>query len=172
MHALLALAIGSAMLGTDVGWQPAEDGGLEYIIQIEPETLARLKTGDQLSAAIRPVLQDVRRYRVVIGTGPLPHIALPDSPATQPAQPVTPALPRRGSSWKRSRKSIPSNLAIDSPKCRRLAEAGPSRQAKNRKSQTHSSLPRPTRPALCGTNWQGIATKPVRHDTMRCPRWR
>ena len=82
MQAMLALAMGTALLGIDVGWQPIEEGGLEYIVQIDPETLARLKPGDELATGIRPVLRDVRRYRIVIGKGPLPRIALPESPTS------------------------------------------------------------------------------------------
>ena len=82
MQAMLALAMGTALLGIDVGWQPIEEGGLEYIVQIDPETLARLKPGDELATGIRPVLRDVRRYRIVIGKGPLPRIALPERPAS------------------------------------------------------------------------------------------
>ncbi|MCE9556192.1 MAG: hypothetical protein K8T91_22825 [Planctomycetes bacterium] len=82
MQAMLALAMGTALLGIDVGWQPIEEGGLEYIVQIDPETLARMKPGDEFATGIRPVLRDVRRYRIVIGKGPLPRIALPENPAS------------------------------------------------------------------------------------------
>jgi len=92
MQALLALALGTALTGIDVGWQPIEEGGLEYIVQIEPETLARLKPGDELATGIRPVLRDVRRYRIVIGKGPLPRIALPESPAAAPSNSSQPRL--------------------------------------------------------------------------------
>lgn len=82
MQAMLAFAMGTALLGIDVGWQPIEEGGLEYIVQIDPETLARMKPGDEFATGIRPVLRDVRRYRIVIGKGPLPRIALPERPAS------------------------------------------------------------------------------------------
>jgi len=92
MQALLALALGTALTGIDVGWQPIEEGGLEYIVQIEPETLARLKPGDELATGIRPVLRDVRRYRIVIGKGPLPRIALPEGTAPAPSRSSQPQV--------------------------------------------------------------------------------
>ena len=76
-------------LGVDVGWQPAQDGSVEYIIQIEPELLRTLRPGDELSVGIRPELRDVRRYRIVVGDGQLPRDEglLPEAKATEPVAP-------------------------------------------------------------------------------------
>lgn len=73
MHAVVLWAVVISSVGVDVGWQPADDGGLEYIIQIEPQVAARLKAGDVIEVGVRPELRDVRRYRIVVGSGPLPR---------------------------------------------------------------------------------------------------
>lgn len=62
-----------AAIGVDVGWKPVENGELEYIIQIAPEQLRSLKTGDVIEVGVRPMLRPVRRYRIVVGTDPLPR---------------------------------------------------------------------------------------------------
>ena len=62
-----------AAIGVDVGWKPVENGELEYIIQIAPEQLRSLQTGDGIEVGVRPMLRPVRRYRIVVGTDPLPR---------------------------------------------------------------------------------------------------
>jgi len=79
MWAILA----AATLGLDVGWQPLPDGGFEYIIQIEPETLESLKNGEDLRSEIPPFLRGVRSYRITVGNAPLPHEGEPP-PVTVP----------------------------------------------------------------------------------------
>jgi hypothetical protein len=72
MNAVLAI-VAAATLGIDVGWQPLDDGGFEYIIQLEPQTLDSLRDGQDLSSQLPPSLQGVRTYRITVGNGPLPH---------------------------------------------------------------------------------------------------
>ncbi|MEK6247808.1 MAG: hypothetical protein N2C12_06480, partial [Planctomycetales bacterium] len=72
MHAVMIMTV-AAVIGVDVGWQPLATGGLEYVIQIEPHQLKTLKPGDEISVGVRPELRDVRRYRIIVGTGPLPR---------------------------------------------------------------------------------------------------
>jgi hypothetical protein len=60
-------------VGIDYGWQPVADGGFEYIIQIEPETLDSLKKGQDIFSQLPPKLRGIRAYRITVGTGPLPH---------------------------------------------------------------------------------------------------
>ena len=62
-----------AAIGVDVGWKPVENGELEYIIQIAPEQLRSLEIGDVIEVGVRPMLRPVRRYRIVVGTDPLPR---------------------------------------------------------------------------------------------------
>ena len=53
MHAMWLAAIAAATMGVDVGWQPAADGGLEYIIQLEPHQAQSLKSGDVIEVDAR-----------------------------------------------------------------------------------------------------------------------
>ena len=98
MHGITLLLV--AAIGVDVGWKPAENGELEYIIQIAPEQLQSLKTGDEIEVGVRPMLRSVRRYRIVVGTDPLPRQrarpalenAPPDPEANQSAAVVVGAV--------------------------------------------------------------------------------
>ncbi|HXT57884.1 MAG TPA: hypothetical protein VN699_04585 [Pirellulales bacterium] len=72
MTGLLA-CLSAAVLGVDYGWQPVAGGGIEYIIQIEPQMLDALKEGEDVSSALPPAARSIRRYRIVVGNAPLPH---------------------------------------------------------------------------------------------------
>lgn len=72
MNGVLAL-VAATVVAIDVGWQPLPDGGFEYIIQLEPQTLESLKDGQDLSSQLPPSLQGVRTYRITVGNNPLPH---------------------------------------------------------------------------------------------------
>ncbi len=61
--------LAAAVLGVDVGWQPLPGGGMEYIIQIEPELLEALRRGEVVVSQVPPQVKDVRQYRIVIGRG-------------------------------------------------------------------------------------------------------
>ena len=64
--ALLILA--ATTMGIEVGWQPLSDGGVEYIIQIEPDLLPLLADNQDITSEV-PADLDVRRYRITVGTG-------------------------------------------------------------------------------------------------------
>ncbi len=61
----------AAVLGIDVSWQPLNEGGVEYIIQIEPDQVDRMVKFDDLVSEV-PKGLDVRRYRITIGSETLP----------------------------------------------------------------------------------------------------
>ncbi len=67
-----AVCLGCLLLG-QVGWRPLPEGGIEYIIQINPELLTLLQQGDTFSSDVPPQLRDVRSYRIVWGSGPVPR---------------------------------------------------------------------------------------------------
>ncbi len=95
MHGITLLLV--AAIGVDVGWKPVENGELEYIIQIAPEQLRSLEAGDVIEVGVRPMLRPVRRYRIVVGTDPLPRqTARPEitaeTTAAAPQPPTTEAL--------------------------------------------------------------------------------
>ncbi|MCE5267616.1 MAG: hypothetical protein LLG00_07005 [Planctomycetaceae bacterium] len=71
----LSISIAVAALGitSNYGWQPAPQGGTEYIIQIPPESLAALRDGQALASDVRPEAGEIRSFRVVLGTGSLPQ---------------------------------------------------------------------------------------------------
>ena len=89
MHGL-ALLLAAASVGVDYGWQPTADGTMEYIIQIEPELLAALQKGEAIISEIHPDATGVRRFRIQIGSEPLPRISKPSSPVPPLSQEVAP----------------------------------------------------------------------------------
>ncbi len=96
----LLLLITTAALGIEVGWEPLPEGGHEYTIQIEPQLLDVLAHGeDEIFSDVPPEL-DVRRYRLMVGTGKLARVmARPvdtqeSSIATRQAHDVQPSEPQ------------------------------------------------------------------------------
>jgi hypothetical protein len=92
--------IAAVLLGIDAGWQPLPEGGVEYIIQIEPQLLETLKSGEPIQSDVPSYVKDVRAYRIVVGTAELPRQLPPgevDSPAAPTAgrnlPPTDPFLP-------------------------------------------------------------------------------
>ncbi len=81
MNSLLIL-VTTAALGIEVGWEPLPGGGHEYTIQLEPQLLGILEQGNEEIFSEVPPNIDVRRYRIVVGTGKLPRDAGPLGSAT------------------------------------------------------------------------------------------
>lgn len=78
----VALLLTVATVGVDYGWQPGEDGQLEYIIQIEPELVKTLSEGKvDLLSEIPEELQGVKRFRIRVGTGQVPRKGLEEAQA-------------------------------------------------------------------------------------------
>jgi len=67
------LWIAVAALGVDVGWQPLSEGGVQYLIQIEPHALEALRSGEVIQSDVPPGVDDVRGYRITVGTEQLPR---------------------------------------------------------------------------------------------------
>lgn len=87
MYGLIVCLPGLA-LGIDTGWQPLPEGGMEYIIQIEPELLESLRSGAELQSDIPPQVRDIRAYRIVVGDGAVPR-ELPAGAFVAPASPAS-----------------------------------------------------------------------------------
>ena len=93
MNGVLAMVAATA-LAIDVGWEPLPNGGFEYIIQIEPQTLESMKRGQDIFSQLPAAVRGMARYRITVGDGAVPHEgeALPveampsagDRPAGQP----------------------------------------------------------------------------------------
>jgi len=79
----LGVCIPVVILGVEAGWEPLPEGGVEYIIQLEPELLETLRRGQSIRSDIRPELRDIRSYRIVVGEGPVPR-ELPQSAGNPP----------------------------------------------------------------------------------------
>ena len=69
--------------GINAGWEPLPEGGVQYLIQIDPGLLESRGPGESLESYIPPGVQDVRAVRITVGTGPLPR-ELPAEPAAEP----------------------------------------------------------------------------------------
>jgi hypothetical protein len=86
----VAILVATAVLGVDYGWQPTNDGQLEYIIQIEPVTLVALRSGQELISQIDTYVQGIRRFRIRVGTEMVPRRG---TPPRQPAPPQSLPIP-------------------------------------------------------------------------------
>lgn len=77
-----ALCVAVALLGIDAGWRPLPEGGVQYLIQIEPHVLESLRDGRAIESHVPPFVRDVRSYKVTAGTGALPHELPPEAGPT------------------------------------------------------------------------------------------
>ena len=75
----LIVFVATAALGVEFGYQPATDGGLEYIVQVEPELIESMEEGLEITSDIPPEASNVSRIRVRIGKGMLPRNALDET---------------------------------------------------------------------------------------------
>jgi hypothetical protein len=87
VHCVL-LALSLSVLGVEVGWEPLPDGGMTYVIQIEPELLESLADGriPQVESVFHPDAGRVAAYRtvrVVMGRGRVDRTA-PSAPGMLP----------------------------------------------------------------------------------------
>ncbi len=73
MNAIL-ICLAAATLGSDVGWERLPDGGMQYIIQLDPQTVEALQAGQPIQSDIPPAAgNDIRSYRIIVGKGKLPR---------------------------------------------------------------------------------------------------
>jgi hypothetical protein len=61
-----------AATGIDAGWQPLESGGMEYIVQVEPELIETFEKSGYESE-LPPEVRDLRRIRISVGSEELPR---------------------------------------------------------------------------------------------------
>jgi len=64
--------------GVNVGWKPHAEGGMEYLIQIEPYMLDSLRAGTAIESDVPPNVKDIRSFSITVGTKTLPQ----ESPRT------------------------------------------------------------------------------------------
>lgn len=73
MTGIFVVCASVAAVGVDYGWQPVAGGGIEYIIQIEPQMLDSLRAGQDIFSDLPRTASNIRSYRITSGTGPIPH---------------------------------------------------------------------------------------------------
>src|SRR5207244_118017 len=78
--------------GIDVGWQPVEEGGVEYIVQLDADTLEILKTGEIFVSDIPAQVKDIARLQLSRGARKLPR-RVPKPNASRPVAQT--ALPQK-----------------------------------------------------------------------------
>jgi hypothetical protein len=83
------LWVAAVALGIDVGWQPLPGGGMEYVVQLEPQTVELLRSGVEIPSDIPAYLKDVRRLRITVGNAPLAR-KIPAETVSGPAFPAAP----------------------------------------------------------------------------------
>ncbi len=68
-----------AAIGITYGWHPDDKGGVEYVIQIEPDQLDALDRIGEISSVIDPAVRGhVSRVIIKVGTDPVPKITPPN----------------------------------------------------------------------------------------------
>jgi hypothetical protein len=98
----IMICVAVATLGIDVGWQQRPDGGMVYLIQLEPQTLAALQAGQPIDSDIPKASGEVRSFRITMGDKKLPRDTPPATsnaqttantpPNTLPQLPTNPAM--------------------------------------------------------------------------------
>ena len=86
------LCVAAVALGIDVGWQPLPDGGMEYVVQLEPRTVDLLRSGVEIPSDIPANLKDLRRLRITVGNASLAR-KMPAEAVSGPAFPTVPGGP-------------------------------------------------------------------------------
>jgi len=125
-----AMVLMAAAMAVDAGWQPLADGGMEYIIQIEPHALESFQAGREIVCEVPPNLGEIRSYRLRVGTAPLPRVEPPAPaesesplPSELPAErPIDPFLSADSPSGAAAEPLSPRPLTNDGD----LPEGGPS----------------------------------------------
>jgi hypothetical protein len=102
------LWISTVIIGVNVGWQPLPEGGMEYIIQLDPQTLEALKAGEPILSDIHPNAGDVRSYKIVLGTDTLPRIS-------PPAKTIEPSSAKTTEHTQGRSSNLPENSTTGQP---------------------------------------------------------
>jgi len=86
------VCIAAVLLGVDARWPALPDGGLQYVIQIEPQVFERLQSGviEAVGSHVPPDVDDIRSFQIVMGTQRLAKDA--PTPMTQSVITQSPIL--------------------------------------------------------------------------------
>jgi len=74
----------TAVVGINVGWQPLQEGGMEYVIQLDIQSLEALKAGEPILSDIPPDAGDVRSFKFYLGADKPPRISPPSKSIQSP----------------------------------------------------------------------------------------
>jgi hypothetical protein len=101
----------SLATGVDYGWQPAADGSLTYLIQVEPELVDELRQpGFAIESDIPDSLRGVRRFKIYVGRGPVPRVGAPHAAVqAQWSQYVEPTPAAGASGTQYLNQNVPPN---------------------------------------------------------------
>ena len=80
----ILISVAAATLGWQTGYQRLQEGGMEYIIQLDSAALDALRDGRPIGSYIPADVGEVRSFRIVVGTGK------PKREVPWPARPVAP----------------------------------------------------------------------------------
>ena len=123
MHALL-LCLATAAVGINAGWHRTPDGGMEYIIQLDPQNLESLGDGRALQSDVHPEAGVVHSFQIIVGKQPLPRETPPNQPDLQ-KPPPTPPTPERLPTGTAG-KSIPGRTVSHEESDKAATEPSPS----------------------------------------------
>lgn len=68
-----AFLLAASVISLEAGWQPGEDGQLEYLIQVEPTIVEQMLGGLAINSDVEPTARTARRYRILVGVDKLPR---------------------------------------------------------------------------------------------------
>jgi len=99
----LVLLLAASSVGIEAGWKPLATGGHEYTVQIEPELVRLLETGNDLVSEV-PSEIHVRSLRITVGKGGVarvegaaaPTVAVPATPPNATASTPHDDMPKFG----------------------------------------------------------------------------
>jgi hypothetical protein len=101
-------AVNSAW-GIHFGWQALPEGGIEYIVQVEPDLVDVFRTSG-FSSEIPPGLREVRRIRLVMGDQRLPNQDDVNGPSSSASNAVDLRLPPHQTI---PQQAAPAQTAVD-----------------------------------------------------------
>jgi hypothetical protein len=91
----LLIYVAAATLGFQYGYERLPEGGMRYILQLDPAALDALRDGQSIESSVPSDIGEIRAYRIVTGRGRPPRETPLPKPAPAPVKPapVEPAKP-------------------------------------------------------------------------------
>lgn len=90
----LAATVAWMALAVDAGWQPADGGGLEYVVHLDPAAAEALARGEEIASDVPPALAGVKTVRIRVSRAPAPREGEPVTAQRPPAPPAGTPLQR------------------------------------------------------------------------------